>query len=211
MDLKVTQYLDEASLWQEEMKLMRQILLDSGLEESYKWKKPCYSYQTKNLVIIQPFKHYCSLGFFEGALLKDSKNILVKPGENTQGGRQMRFNNTQEILQLEKTLKSYLNEAIELEKSGVKFEISKPNPIEMPEELESAFSKDGHFKKAFYALTPGRQRAYLMYFSAAKQSATRSGRIENYKNRILMGKGFNDCVCGHSKRMPNCDGSHKYF
>ncbi len=205
----VDAFLKNTTKWLPEIELMRSILLDCGLDESIKWGKPCYSFQNKNLIIIQPFKEYCAFGFFNGALINDTNNILVKPGQNTQEGRQIRFTTEKDIKKMEVVLKKYIYESIEVEKAGLKLDVSsKKEQIQIPE-LVQKFKENQALKKAFMALTPGRQRAYNMYFEAAKQPATRISRIENYTPRILNGKGFHDCVCGLSKRMPNCDGSHK--
>ncbi len=211
MNAKLDLYFTKAKQWQNEMNLLRTILLACKLEEELKWGKPCYSFNKKNVVIIQSFKAHCDLGFFNGALLKDPKGLLVKAGEHTQAGRQMRFTDSKEITKLTSVIKSYIKEAIALGEAAVKFEpIEKASAIVIDELLE-LFKKDTKLKKAFKDLTPGRQRAYLIYFSAAKQSATRISRINSYAERIMSGKGINDCTCGLSKRMPNCDGSHKYI
>lgn len=149
--------------------------------------------------------------FFKGTLLKDDNGILKQQGENTQSARVAPFTDTKEIIRLTPVLKAYIFEAIEIEKSGLKVEYSKPEEMDFPEELQRAFEEDSDLKTAFEELTPGRQKGYLLYFSGAKQSATRTSRIEKYKSRIFDGKGFHDCVCGQSKKMPSCDGSHKYI
>jgi len=210
MNPKVAEYISKSKKWQAEMEELRTILLACKLTEEIKWGKPCYSFQASNLFIIQAFKDQCALGFFKGSLLKDENNILTKPGENTQSGRVIRFNNVQEIIKIKAVLKSYINEAIEAEKKGLKLAIKKNNlALVLPDELQSKLNNNPAFKKAFDALTPGRQRAYNIFFSAAKQAATRENRIEKYTNQILSGKGINDCTCGLSKKMPYCDGSHK--
>ncbi|MCX8480334.1 MAG: YdeI/OmpD-associated family protein, partial [Sediminibacterium sp.] len=170
---------------------------------------PCYTYQQNNIIILHAFKNYCALGFFKGALLIDEQNLLVKPGENTQAGRQMRFTNLVDIKKMKSVIKAYIYEAIEIEKSGIQMPIKKNNPQDIPIELLNKFKENVNLEKAFKLLTPGRQRAYLMHFSAAKQAKTIIQRIENYIPNILCGKGMNDCTCGLSKRLPNCDGSHK--
>lgn len=205
---KVDEFIDKAQKWQEEMKKLRMIILDCGLEEELKWRIPCYTFQKNNIVIIQGFKDYFALGFFKGALLKDANGILSKPGENTQAGRQIRFTNVQEIAEMEPIVKAYIKEAIEVENAGLKVEIKK-EPITIPEELQNKLEQLPDFKTAFETLTPGRQRAYILYFSAPKQSKTRTARVEKYMQRILDGKGLNDCTCGLSQKPPNCDGSHK--
>lgn len=187
---KVDAYLRKAKQWREEMEKLRTVLLDCGLAEELKWGKPCYSFQNSNVVVIQPFKAYCALLFFKGVLLKDPNGILVKTGENTRVGRQIRFTSVREIVG--PVLKDYLHQAIEVEKAGLK--VNPPNNAELafPDELQKKLDANPALKAAFGALTPGRQRAYIYYFSAAKQSKTRESRIEKYVRRILSGKGLND-------------------
>ncbi len=210
MDTGVDQYISKAKSWKDEMTILRTILLSCKLEESIKWGQPCYAINNKNIVMIAPFKAHCDIAFFNGAALKDEKGLLVKAGVNTQSARQMRFTNADEIVKLKLVIKNYVKEAIVNEKQGVKpTPAEKAEPI-LVEELEAIFKKNTPFKKAFAALTPGRQRAYLIHFSGAKQAATRVARIEKYVDAILAGRGINDCTCGLSKKMPYCDGSHKY-
>ena len=208
MNMKVGSYISKLKTWKAEMEALRYILLEFQLIEDIKWGIPCYTFENSNVVIIHGFKEYCGLSFFKGALLKDAKGLLVKPGENTQGGRLIKFKSVQEINKLKTTIKSYIKEAIEIEKLGLKIE-HRNNELVLPEELINQFKKNARFKKAFNGLTPGRQRAYNLFFSAAKQAATRETRIEKYKKQILDGKGINDCTCGLSLKMPYCDGSHK--
>ena len=203
------EYLSKASQWQEEMEALRTILLDCGLTEELKWRVPCYMYKASNIVLIGAFKEYCTLSFFKGVLLNDANGILVAPGENSQTVRMIKFTSVKEIIKQESTLKAYIYEAIEVEKAGLKVDFKKSTNLIFPQELQDKLEKDPAFKTAFEALTPGRQRAYNLYFSAAKQSNTRKARIEKYTQRILDGIGINDCICGLSKRKPNCDGSHK--
>ncbi len=207
----VDEYIQNAKKWKPEMELLQSILLDCGLTEVMKWRVPCYMYQKSNLLLIGKFKEYVTLSFFKGVLLHDEKGILVSPGENSQTVKMAKFTSVEQILDLESVLKAYIYEAIEVEKSGLKVEMKKSKDLDFPEELSMKLNNDSAFKRAFEGLTPGKQRGYVIYFSAAKQSATRTSRIEQYAGRILNGKGFHDCVCGHSKRMPTCDGSHKYF
>ena len=208
MNEKVSAYIGKVKNWQVEMKALRAMLIEFPLTEELKWGKPCYAFENSNIIIIQGFKEYCGLLFFKGALLKEAKGLLVKPGENTQGGRLLKFTSVQEINKLITTIKSYIKEAIEIEKKGLKIEPINTELV-LPEELLAQFKKSASFKKAFNALTPGRQRAYNMFFTAAKQAATRKTRIEKYKGQIMSGKGINDCTCGLSQKMPYCDGSHK--
>ena len=177
--------------WQEELKELRRILLDCGLTEDLKWKVPCYTSQKRNIVILSAFKEYCALLFFKGALLKDAHGILMKPGENTQAGRQIRFTRLQDIVKMESILKATILEAIEVEKAGLKVQ-PKKNPEPVPEELQNKLDELPALRTAFEALTRGRQRAYILHFSAPKQSKTRVVRIEKCIPRILKGKGLND-------------------
>jgi uncharacterized protein YdeI (YjbR/CyaY-like superfamily) len=189
---KVDAYLRRAKKWREEMAELRRIVLDCPLTEELKWRAPCYTFQNSNVVLIGAFKEYCVLSFVKGALLKDAKRILVKPGENTQAVRVIRFTEVREITKIEPTLKAYLHEAIEVEKAGLKVKLKKITERKIPEELQDKFAENPALKTAFRALTPGRQRAYLLHFSAAKQSKTRTSRIEKCMPRILKGKGLAD-------------------
>lgn len=192
MNPKIDAYLSRAKKWREEMEKLRGVLLDFPLDEELKWGKPCYAFQESNIVIIQPFKEYCALMFCKGALLKDAKGILVKPGENTQAGRQIRFANVREIVRMEPILRAYVQEAIAAEKAGLKVEFKAITELVYPEEFQKELDENPALKAAFEALTPGRQRAYNMYFSAPKQSKTRVARIEKCTRPILNGKGLND-------------------
>jgi uncharacterized protein YdeI (YjbR/CyaY-like superfamily) len=192
MNPKVDVYLSKAQKWQEELKKLRMILLDYGLTEELKWRAPCYTFQKSNIVIIQGFKEYCALMFFKGALLNDANGILIKPGENTQAGRQIRFTNVREIVEMETILKAYIYEAIEVEKVGLKVNFNKNTELIIPEEFQNKLDKIPALKTAFDVLTPGRQRAYNLYFSTPKQSKTRESRVEKCMQQILNGKGLND-------------------
>ena len=211
MNTKVDDYILNAKKGLPEIKQLRELLLDCGLTEEFKWRTPCYSFKGKNVVLIGSFKEYCALSFFKGTLLQDSNGILSKPGENSQAIRFFKFRNLEEIIDQKSIIKAYVYEAIEIEKAGLKVNFKSNTELELVEELQVALDKNPTLKTAFEALTPGRQRAYNIYFSGSKQSKTRETRIEKYTERILAGKGFNDCVCGLSKKMPNCDGSHKYI
>jgi uncharacterized protein YdeI (YjbR/CyaY-like superfamily) len=191
MNPKVDAYVREAGKWQEETKALRKTILGCGLTEELKWGKPCYSVQGSNIVIIQGFKEFCALLFCKGALLKDPKGILKKPGENTQAARRVEFTHVREIVQMRTILKAYIHEAIEAEKAGLEVSFKKrPEPV--PKEFQNKLDAIPALKTAFNSLTPGRQRAYILYFSAAKQSETREARAEKYMRRILDGKGLND-------------------
>jgi uncharacterized protein YdeI (YjbR/CyaY-like superfamily) len=192
MNPKVDFYFTKAKKWRKELEQLRSIVLDCGLTEELKWGCPCYTLDKKNIVLIHVFKEYCAVLFFKGALLKDAKGILVQQTKNVQAARQMRFTNVQEIVKLEPTLKSYIREAIKVEKEGQEVDLKNTSEFEMPDEFKNQLDKKPALKKAFKALTPGRQRGYLLYFSGAKQSKTRQSRIEKYTQNILDGKGLND-------------------
>jgi uncharacterized protein YdeI (YjbR/CyaY-like superfamily) len=189
---KVDGFLTEAEQWREEFEKLRKIILDCGLTEELKWGKPCYRLQESNVVLIHGFKDYCALLFMKGALLKDDRGILVQQTENVQAARQIRFTNVQEIVNLEPVLKGFVQQAIEVEKAGLQVDYKRTAEFKLPEELRNKLKKNPALKKAFAALTPGRQRGYLLYFSAAKQSQTRESRIEKCMPQILDGKGLND-------------------
>ena len=209
MNPKVDTFLLNVKKWREELTVLRSIVMDSGLGEELKWGAPCYVHEQANVMIIQGFKDYFALMFFKGALMKDPQNLLHKPGENTQSGRQIRLTSMDEMLGQEEVLRAYIQHAIEVEKAGEKVAVKKTEEYAVPLELEESFAENSDLQHAFYGLTPGRQRAYLLHFAEAKQSATRKARIEKYTPRILNGKGILDCWCGLSKRMPTCDGSHR--
>jgi uncharacterized protein YdeI (YjbR/CyaY-like superfamily) len=189
---KVDTFLNRADQWQAEFKKLRKIILDCGLTEELKWGVPCYSLENKNIVLIHGFKEYCAILFVKGALLKDAQRILIIQTENVQAARQVRFTNVREITKLEATLKAYIREAIEAEKAGLKVEYKKTAEFKMPEEFRIKLAEDPSLKEAFEGLTPGRQRAYLLYFSTPKQSKTREARIDKYTPHILDGLGLND-------------------
>jgi uncharacterized protein YdeI (YjbR/CyaY-like superfamily) len=192
MNPKVDQYISKAQKWKAELKKLRSILLDCGLAEELKWGKPCYVFQKSNIVVMQDFKEYFALLFFKGVLLSDPKGILQKTGENTRVGRQIRFANVREIVKLEPAVKAYIYEAIEAEKAGVKVKPAEKKALKFPEEFQKKLHKSAALKAAFEALTPGRQSAYVFYFSGAKLATTREARVEKCVPRILKGKGLND-------------------
>jgi len=210
MSPQVDEYLDRLQKWPEELEALRSIVLECMLTETIKWGVPCYTYQDANILILGSFKEFCSISFFKGVLMSDLHGILTSPGENSQSVKMVKFTNLQEIVKLKPILKEYIYEAIEVENLGLKVETKKLSDLVFAEELIQVLSDDAVFKTAFEALTPGRQRAYNLFFTAAKQPATRFSRIEKYRQQILDGKGINDCTCGLSKRMPSCDGSHKF-
>ena len=209
MNIKVDTFLENLNNWQAELKRLRQIINSCGLVEDFKWMHPCYTYNKKNVLLIHGFKEYCAILFNKGALLTDPRNILIQQTENTQFARQIRFTNVAEIEELKSTIKEYIYEAIEVEKLGLKVKKKKTSDYEMPEELKQMFKVNSDFEYAFKNLTEGRKRGYLLHFSQPKQAKTRISRIEKNTKRIFNRKGLHDCVCGLSKRMPNCDGSHK--
>ena len=189
---KVDRYIENAKSWKEESKLLREICLECALDEDFKWMHPCYTYQEKNIVLIHGFKDYCALLFPKGVLLKDTNDILVQQTKNVQAARQIRFTNQQEISDLRSVLKAYIFEAVEIEKAGLEVKLKKTSEFEMPVEFRKVLDKNAELKSAFESLTPGRQRGYLLYFSAPKQSKTRESRIEKSVSNILKGKGLND-------------------
>ena len=192
MNPKVDAYLSKAKKWHQEMEKLRMIILDCQLAEEFKWGVPCYKFQKSNIVLIHGFKEYCALLFIKGALLRDANGILIKQTENVQAGRQIRFTNIREIVEMETILKAYIYEAIEVENAGLKVNFKKNAEFIFPVEFQNKIDEIPALKIAFDALTPGRQRAYLLYFSEPKQSKTRESRIERFMEQILNGKGLND-------------------
>jgi len=192
MNPSVDFYFTKAKNWQKEIEQLRTIVLDCGLTEELKWGCPCYTFEKRNIVLIHVFKEYCAFLFFKGALLNDANGILVQQTKNVQSARQVRFTNVQEIVKKKSILKAYIYEAIEVEKAGLKVDLQQKTQLEFPEEFQKKLKENPRLKTAFNALTPGRQRAYNLYFSAAKQSKTRESRIEKYIQQILKGKGLND-------------------
>ena len=207
--LEVDQFLEKMTQWKPELTRLRELVLECGLEETLKWGQPCYTHKKANVLLLGNFKGFCTISFFKGVLLKDPAGILDKPGENSRIVRIVKFTELREITDRWDVLKSYVFEAIEIENKGLKVEKEEENTQNFVSELQNRLSADQRFAAAFMALTPGRQRAYNIYFSGAKQASTRVARIDRYTDRILQGFGFHDCVCGLSKKMPRCDGSHK--
>jgi uncharacterized protein YdeI (YjbR/CyaY-like superfamily) len=192
MNAKIDIFLSKAKKWHDEFEKLRMIILDCGLTEDLKWGKPCYMLNKSNIVLIHGFKDYCALLFFKGALLNDPERILIQQTENVQAARQIRFTNVREIVKMETILKAYIQEAIKIEKAGLKVELKKTTDFKIPDEFHKKLDKNRALKTSFNALTPGRQRAYLYYFSQPKQSKTREKRVEKYMPQILNGKGLND-------------------
>ncbi len=191
MNAKVDFYFNKPK-WQEELQQLRTIILGCGLNEELKWGVPSYTFQNANIVLLHVFKEYCAVLFFKGALLKDTKGILVQQTKNVQSARQVRFTDVKEITKMKATLKAYIKEAIAVEEAGLKVELKKTSEFKMPVEFQKKLTENASLKKAFKALTPGRQRGYMLYFSEAKQSKTREARVEKWTKHILQGKGLHD-------------------
>lgn len=192
MNEKVENFFEKAKKWSNEMKLLREICIECNVVEEFKWMHPCYTFKGNNIIIIHAFKDYCALLFHKGVLLGDAEKLLVQQTKNVQAARQLRFTNIQEIKNLEATIKAYIIEAIEVEKLGLKVEMKATSEFEVPPEFQKVLNENDQLKSAFKALTPGRQRGYLLYFSQAKQAKTREARIEKYTLAILNGKGLKD-------------------
>ncbi|WP_035649606.1 YdeI family protein [Flavobacterium sp. ASV13] len=192
MNPKVDFFFDKATKWQEELEQMRTIALECQLNEELKWGNPCYMYQDSNVVLIHAFKDYCAFLFFKGALLKDTNGILIQQSENVQAARHIRFTSLKEIVDLKPILKTYIYQAIEIEKAGLKVTLKKTSDFPVSEEFQKKQDENPELKKAFEDLTPGRQRAYLLHFSQPKQAKTREARVEKHTQNILDGKGLND-------------------
>jgi uncharacterized protein YdeI (YjbR/CyaY-like superfamily) len=192
MNPAVDDVFKKAEKWREELEKLRAILLGCGLTEELKWGKPCYTFEQKNVAIIYGFKENCAVGFFKGALLKDDHGVLIQPGENSQAMRFVKFSSLDEINAMETTLKTYIHEAIEVEKAGLQVDFKKSTEFIIPEEFQNRLDESPALKTAFEALTPGRQRAYVLYFSEPRQEKTRQARVEKYVQQILDGKGLND-------------------
>jgi len=189
---KVDGFLKRSAPWEKEFTKLREIILETEMTEELKWGQPCYTINNANVVLMHGFKAYCALLFIKGSLLKDPQKILIQQTENVQAGRQIRFTSLQEIIDQQDVIRTYLKESIEIEKAGLEVPFKKVSEFKLPEELETKFYKLPDFKAAFYALTPGRQRAYLLYFSGSKQPSTRTNRIEKAIDQIMDGKGLND-------------------
>jgi uncharacterized protein YdeI (YjbR/CyaY-like superfamily) len=211
MSEEVDAYFNNLKKWQNELLKLREIILSCDLTEQLKWRNPCYMHQQKNILLFGGFKDNCVISFLNGALLQDKHKLLKSPGENSQSAKVIRFTSLHEIIDLQEVIKAYIFEAIAIESLGIKIPLTASKNIELIGELQQFFATNKAFEKCFMALTPGRQRAYNMHFAGAKLAATRIARIEKCIPKIMIGKGPNDCTCGLSKRMPNCDGSHKFL
>jgi uncharacterized protein YdeI (YjbR/CyaY-like superfamily) len=192
MNPNVDWFFTKDTKWQEEYAALRLLILDCGLTEELKWGCPCYTFQKSNIVLLHGFKDYCAVLFFKGALLQDADGILIQQTENTQATRQIRFTNLREIAEIKATLKAYIFEAIAVEEAGLTVDLIKPTERPLPEEFQNKLEENPALKTAFYGLTPGRQNAYIIYFSAPKQAKTRQARVEKYTQQILGGKGLTD-------------------
>lgn len=193
MNEQAERFFEKAKKWKEEFDLLREIVCENkSLNEDYKWMHPCYTFQGKNIVLIHGFKEYCALLFHKGALIRDTKCILIQQTENVQSARQIRFTNAEQIIKQKSVIKDYIKQALEIEKSGKKIELKKVVDYPVPQEFQQVLDEDKTFNQAFYSLTPGRQKGYLFYFNQAKQSKTRQARIEKYFLQILDGKGIDD-------------------
>lgn len=211
MNAQVDEFLKQSTKWREELAELRSLLLACGLTEEFKWRAPCYTFEKRNVAILAALKESCTLSFFKGALLKDPHGLLSKPGENTRAARVIRFTSVKDAVELRPVLKAYIEEAIQVEKSGRKVESGDATDPALPKELQDKLDKLPALKRAFEMLTPGRQRGYVLDVAAAKQPKTRAARVEKHVQRILEGKGIHDCVCGLTKKPPGCDGSHKHL
>ncbi|MEZ6049419.1 MAG: YdeI/OmpD-associated family protein [Planctomycetaceae bacterium] len=204
---QVQTYIDSSSTWKKELTLLRQILLTTELKEEFKWHS-CYTFENNNVLILSSLKRV-ALSAFSRVLLKDKHQVLSKPGENSQSARVIRFRSVDKIVELEPILKKYISEAIQIQQKGLKVDFDQKGDLDFPPELQDEFKRQPKLKKAFEALTPGRQRGYILFFNGAKQSKSRIARINKETDRILAGKGIHDCICGLSNKLPSCDGSHK--
>ena len=209
MNERVEAYVRDTALWKRELKGARKILIDCGLTEDFRWRGPCYTHEGKNIVTLGTLKAGCSLGFLKGALLKDPRGVLEKPGANSRIARRIVVTSVSQIRELEPAIRDFVSQAIEAERAGQKVELPEDSELDLPDEVERIFETDPKLRAAFEALTPGRRRGYLLHFRSAIQSATRTARVKNCTTKIMAGKGMHDCVCGRSARMPRCDGSHK--
>jgi uncharacterized protein YdeI (YjbR/CyaY-like superfamily) len=192
MDWRVEDYINKLQQWQQEHKLAREICLNCGLIEDFKWGQPCYTFEGKNVVIFAAQKDYFALGFFKGVLFENESNLLIQPTENMQAGRQIRFTEFEEMKANIEAIEKVIHKAIEIEKAGKKVAFKDTEHFQVPTELTQRFAEDEAYKKAFEALTPGRQRGYLLYFGGAKQSSTRSKRIDKLRDKVFEGKGYNE-------------------
>lgn len=209
MDPKVDAYLDGVKHWKNELHRLREVVLQSELDEGFKWRTPCYMVDGRNIAMIGGFKAHCLIAFFKGALLKDPHGLLVQQGPNTESSRSFQFTSLEQIDRHAGDILDFIRQAIQVEREGIKIDFTTVEETPVPEEFERRFAENAALKAAFDALTPGRRKAYYLHVAGAKQAATRDARIDQAVPRIMKGKGLHDCVCGLSKRMPACDGSHR--
>lgn len=207
MPREIQEFLENISTWKKEILLLRDAIKNINLKETIKWGSLCYTFNGKNVFVIGLFKSYFSISFFKGVLIEDKDNILISPGEDSHHVRMLIFTSSEEVKSKRSVINDFIDKAIKIEEQGLKVTVS-DRSLRYPVELTQAFTSSSEFKRAFEKLTPGRKRAYILFFTKAKQSETRSDRIQKYRGRILNGFGINDCVCGKSKKMPRCDGSH---
>lgn len=208
MSTEVDDHYDGLDAWADEARALRALVLDAGLTETWKWKQPCYVHAGTNVVMVAVFKEHCDLAFFAGVLLDDPDGLLTVPGADSQSARQFRFTSVAEIAEREPAIRRFLTEAKAHAEAGTKVEFTAKDELELPDELLDRFDDVEGLEAAFHALTPGRQRGFVLHIAGAKQAATRAKRVEGHLERILAGKGIHDCICGKSARMPRCDGSH---
>ncbi|MFW2383934.1 MAG: DUF1801 domain-containing protein [Acidimicrobiales bacterium] len=208
MNSQIEGFFASADQWPDVVNVLRKLVLAAGLVEEWKWRQPCYTHNGKNVVMIAPFAEYCALAFFQGVLLTDHDRLLVAPGKDSQSARQLRFTSSTEVAEHEAIIAAYLTEAMGHVDAGTRVEFSAKEDLELPVELVDKFDEVDGLEEAFMALTPGRQRGFVLQISGAKQSSTRNARVEKHIERIMAGKGIHDCICGKSGRMPRCDGSH---
>jgi len=208
MTSQIDEFFASADTWPDEMNALRKLVLSAGLTEDWKWRQPCYTHNNKNVVMIAPFAKYCALAFFQGVLLADGDQLLVSPGEDSQSVRQLRFTSVAEVDEHKASIAQYLTEAMGHAEAGTKVDFAAKENLELPDELVDRFDDVDGLEEAFAALTPGRQRGFVLHISGAKQSKTRAARVDKHVDRILAGKGIHDCICGESGRMPRCDGTH---
>lgn len=205
---EVDEFYAQLDQWGSECRKLRELVLASGLTEALKWKQPCYTHGGKNVAMVTAFKNYASLSFFQGVLLNDDAGVLTTPGKDSQSARQWRFGSVDEVVEQESRITAYLAEAVGHIDAGTQVEFTAKDKLELPVELLDRFDSVDGLEDAFMALTPGRQRGYVLNIGGAKQAATRAGRVDKHLDRILAGFGIHDCYCGRSARMPRCDGTH---
>lgn len=209
MDKRVEAFYADAKLWRPELARLRSLALEAGLDEAFKWRGPCYLSEGRNVAMIGGFKAHCVLAFFQGALLHDPRQLLARQGPNTESSRSFQFTSLAQIERHAPDVLDFIRQAVQIERDGLKYIPPPPDEAPVPEAFERRFASDPALKAAFFALTPGRRKAYFQHVASAKQVATQERRIDQALPRIFDGKGLHDCICGLSKRLPACDGSHR--